>query len=53
MSRFKLDENVPARAVDVLRQGGHDVVTVLEHMPPYGSIWILEPQRIRAWNVGD
>lgn len=25
----------------------------LEHMPPRGSIWILEPQRIRAWNVGD
>lgn len=121
MSRFKLDENLPARVLDPLRAGGHDVMTVLEQglggatdvaiseacaaenrilltldldfadirrfgasqtisvlvirlarqdaqsvhaallhaspdlerMPARGSIWILEPQRIRAWNVGD
>jgi len=121
MSRFKLDENIPTRVLDPLRQGGHDVMTVLEQglggaadaavaeacaaedrilvtldldfadirlygtpqtisivvirvarqdaesvhdalqraspdlerMPARGSIWILEPHRIRAWNVGD
>ncbi|WP_420454204.1 DUF5615 family PIN-like protein [Rubrivirga sp.] len=28
--RFKLDENLPAEAADVLREGGHDAATVLE-----------------------
>ena len=30
MRRFKLDENLPARAGDALRKAGHDVRTVLE-----------------------
>ena len=30
MTRFKLDENLPARAGDALRKAGHDVRTVLE-----------------------
>ena len=30
MTRFKLDENLPARAAEALRKAGHDVRTVLE-----------------------
>jgi len=30
MTRFKLDENVPARAAEPLRASGHNVTTVLE-----------------------
>jgi len=30
VTRFKLDENLPARAGDALRKAGHDVRTVLE-----------------------
>ncbi|MCZ7663159.1 MAG: DUF5615 family PIN-like protein [Thermoleophilia bacterium] len=30
MKRFKLDENMPARAAAVLHEAGHDVTTVLE-----------------------
>ena len=28
--RFKLDENLPAEAADLLREAGHDAATVLE-----------------------
>jgi predicted nuclease of predicted toxin-antitoxin system len=30
--RFKLDENLPARAVDVLRAAGHDTVSLLDEV---------------------
>ena len=30
MTRFKLDENLPARAAGILRAAGHDVVSVLD-----------------------
>jgi predicted nuclease of predicted toxin-antitoxin system len=30
--RFKLDENPPARAVDVLRAAGHDTVSLLDEV---------------------
>jgi len=33
MGKFKLDENLPVEAADVLRAAGHDALTVLEqHM---------------------
>ena len=28
--RFKIDENLPVEAAELLRQAGHDAVTVLE-----------------------
>jgi predicted nuclease of predicted toxin-antitoxin system len=31
--KFKLDENLPARAVDVLRAAGHDAVNLLDQVP--------------------
>jgi len=31
--KFKLDENVPSRAVDLIRQRGHDVLLVLDQVP--------------------
>lgn len=30
MTRFKLDENLPTEAADLLRSAGHDAVTVLD-----------------------
>jgi len=30
--RFKLDENLPARAADVLRAAGHDTVSLLDEV---------------------
>lgn len=30
MLRFKLDENLPGRAADLLKQAGHDTTTVLQ-----------------------
>jgi predicted nuclease of predicted toxin-antitoxin system len=30
MTKFKIDENLPAEAAEVLRQSGHDAITVLE-----------------------
>ena len=32
--RFKLDENLPARAVDVLRAAGHDAIHLLDQTAP-------------------
>ena len=32
--RFKLDENLPALAVEVLRAAGHDAVNLLDQIAP-------------------
>lgn len=32
--RFKLDENLPVTAVEVLRAAGHDAVALLDQVPP-------------------
>ena len=82
MTRFKLDENLPARAAEALRKAGRDFTdirrqgvsrspgilvirlgrqdagtvcaTILSALPdveresPQGSIWIIEPHRIRV-----
>jgi hypothetical protein len=31
--KFKLDENIPHRAAALLRERGHDAVTVLDQVP--------------------
>jgi predicted nuclease of predicted toxin-antitoxin system len=44
--RFKLDENLPARAVDVLRAAGHDTVSLLDEVA--AGAQDADEQRIRV-----
>ena len=45
--RFKLDENLPIRAVEVLRATGHDAVHLLDQIAAGADDGTVDEHRIR------